>query len=152
MYKIIWLKTLQVMSNVKFSATQTGWYAMCTDSNRNRQSETILLICILLSWVKNSFIHCHLNAIWWLKTLQIMCFVCVLFLCLCIYVYTIICTYRYVHVNTRVCMYVDYARAYTPKHTCRCKGMGKLVIWAWAILFICIYKYICTCAGVCIYA
>ena len=30
--------------------------------------------------------------------------------------------------NICVCMYVDYAWAYMPKHTCRCKSVGKFVI------------------------
>ena len=30
--------------------------------------------------------------------------------------------------NTCVCMYVDYAWAYVPKHTCSCKRMGKFVM------------------------
>ena len=29
--------------------------------------------------------------------------------------------------NTCVCMYVDYAWTYVPKHTCSCKSMGNLV-------------------------
>ena len=33
-----------------------------------------------------------------------------------------------VYVSTCFCVYVDYARAYIPKHTCRCKSMGKLII------------------------
>ena len=73
-----------------------------------------------------------------------------LFLCLCIDVYIIICTYRYVYMNTCVCMYVDYGWAYMPKHICRCKSMSKFVIWVWAILLVRLYN-ICRCVGVCVY-
>ena len=30
--------------------------------------------------------------------------------------------------NTCVCMYVDYAWTYVPKHTCSCKRIGKFVM------------------------
>ena len=30
--------------------------------------------------------------------------------------------------NTCVCMYVDYAWTYVPKHTCSCESMGKFVM------------------------
>ena len=53
--------------------------------------------------------------------------VCAVSLCICIYI--IIGAYRSVFMNTCVCMYVDYAWAYIPMHTCRCKGMGKFVLW-----------------------
>ena len=29
--------------------------------------------------------------------------------------------------NTCVCVYVDYAWTYVPKHTCSCKSMDKFV-------------------------
>ena len=43
--------------------------------------------------------------------------------------------------SSRVCMYVDYSRAYMPMHTSRCKSMINLVH---------ITIYICTCVSVCI--
>ena len=32
--------------------------------------------------------------------------------------------------------------AYMPMHTCGCKSMGKLAIWVWAILLLCLYIYL----------
>ena len=49
-------------------------------------------------------------------------------------------------------MYVDYAWAHMPKHTCGCKSMGKVVNMSKGNLdSMFVYIYIFTCVSVCVY-